>query len=678
MIDNGTRTRLCLKRYSDVLYDGPPRPSSLKQPAFSTASEGHRTSFQTEPRSSARVCSASRRRGMVLVLVLVVIALLALACFTFAELMLTERKAARLAARRAQARAAADSGVEMARLFLAQDEELQLEAGSWYDNEMQFRGIVVSSDEQDSDIGRFTIIAPRMESGFVDGLRYGLESESARLNLNALVTLEGLGASGARDILMGLPGMTEDIADAILDWIDEDDEPREYGAEFDYYASLDSPYAPKNGPLETVEELLLVRDVTPQLLLGCDANRNALADPYESAGAALVGTDSVAVDSVDGSMDRGWSAYLTLYSVETNLQPDGERKIDLNQDDMEQLYDQLEEALENSQWATYIVALRQYGPYGSDASTPGYTDPYSTNPYASGQGNSQGGDGKDVQEQPLNLESLNIDPSTIDPTTMSEEELQELIDQVSALGQQVTGSLTNSTAGGGGSSPPGNETGYYSFESTEEPAEPFSEDFEPDLSKQGKYALSTVLDLIGKKVKVELPPDDDGEKKEVVYQSPFSELPSEMSNYLPILMDYVAVNTSEKIPGRIDINRASQVVLQGIPGMTPEIVDEILAERQPDPVEADVTRRHETWILSEGIVSLSQMKQLIPFVTAGGSAYRAQVVGYFDRGGPAVRVETVLDATTSPARLRLFRDLSHLGRGYAMETLGIEDPGLQP
>ena len=43
--------RLCLKRDSDVLYDGPPRPSSLKQPAFSTASEGHRTGFQTKPRS---------------------------------------------------------------------------------------------------------------------------------------------------------------------------------------------------------------------------------------------------------------------------------------------------------------------------------------------------------------------------------------------------------------------------------------------------------------------------------------------------------------------------------------------------------------------------------------------------------------------------------------------------
>ena len=58
--------------------------------------------------------------------------------------------------------------------------------------------------------------------------------------------------------LMAMPGMTDDVADAILDWIDEDDEPREYGAEWDYYAQLQPPYKPKNGPLDTVEELLLV------------------------------------------------------------------------------------------------------------------------------------------------------------------------------------------------------------------------------------------------------------------------------------------------------------------------------------------------------------------------------------------------------------------------------------
>src|SRR5690606_13432288 len=149
-----------------------------------------------------------------------------------------------------------------------------------------------------------------VENGEVTGVRFGLEDESARLNINtllfideqaaaldlaesalggdAMAALAGAGASGgadsasggtggsassggdlanlaatgdARQLLMALPGMTEDIADAILDWIDEDDEPREYGAEIDYYAALG--YAPANGPLTTIEQLLLVRGVTP-------------------------------------------------------------------------------------------------------------------------------------------------------------------------------------------------------------------------------------------------------------------------------------------------------------------------------------------------------------------------------------------------------------------------------
>ncbi len=60
--------------------------------------------------------------------------------------------------------------------------------------------------------------------------------------------------------------MDVNIADAILDWLDPDDTPRENGAEVDYYAAQNPPYAPKNGPLDTIEELLLVRGVTPELL----------------------------------------------------------------------------------------------------------------------------------------------------------------------------------------------------------------------------------------------------------------------------------------------------------------------------------------------------------------------------------------------------------------------------
>ena len=63
-------------------------------------------------------------------------------------------------------------------------------------------------------------------------------------------------------------GAEVDPTDAILDWMDPDDEPRPEGAESDYYASLDIPYACKNGPMDSVDELLLIKGVTLDLFFG--------------------------------------------------------------------------------------------------------------------------------------------------------------------------------------------------------------------------------------------------------------------------------------------------------------------------------------------------------------------------------------------------------------------------
>jgi general secretion pathway protein K len=55
------------------------------------------------------------------------------------------------------------------------------------------------------------------------------------------------------------------IVDSILDWRDSDDFHRLNGAENRYYQSLPNPYACKNAPFDSVEELLLVRGMRPEL-----------------------------------------------------------------------------------------------------------------------------------------------------------------------------------------------------------------------------------------------------------------------------------------------------------------------------------------------------------------------------------------------------------------------------
>jgi hypothetical protein len=552
-----------------------------------------------KPMSNRRKATGAHRRGLVLVLVLIVIAALALTAYTFSDLMLTHRHAAKVNGQRLQARYLVDSGVESVKLYLALDPTSQTEMGGHFNNPLMFQGMVVLPGIDSEARGCFSVLAPYVdESGLGAAVRYGLEDESVRINLNGVLLADEALEGAGRTLLMTLPGMTEDVADAILDWIDEDDEPREYGAEIEYYGSLNPPYSPRNGPLLSVEELLLVRGVTPEAFFGVDMNRNGLADPHESqaqltggatslGGAAMSGMTTGAVMGdpmmslgTPGWIERGWSAYLTLYSAEANLSADGLPRINLNQDDLQQLNDELVEIFPQ-EWINFIIAYRLYG-----ASPAG----------DAGQGESQS---VSAEEIPL------------------------------------------------------------------------------DLTQEASEQLSQVLDLID--ARIELPQaeegrggDGDGEATPKIVTCPFPNDPSSMADYLPLLVDYCTVVDGPSIPARININQAPQEILLGIPGMTEEIAEQIISLRST-VVEGDTTsREHETWLLSEGIATLEEMRQLLPFVCAGGDVHRAQIVGYFQGGGPSSRVEVVFDATESEPRVLFWRDISHLGRGFSLNTLGVD------
>ena len=70
-------------------------------------------------------------------------------------------------------------------------------------------------------------------------------------------------------MLMGVDaGQMTPVVNCILDWIDQDDSPRLQGAESEYYQSLQPPYSAKNGPIDDMSELLLIRNITPELYWG--------------------------------------------------------------------------------------------------------------------------------------------------------------------------------------------------------------------------------------------------------------------------------------------------------------------------------------------------------------------------------------------------------------------------
>ncbi|MFV0438379.1 MAG: type II secretion system minor pseudopilin GspK [Desulfopila sp.] len=89
----------------------------------------------------------------------------------------------------------------------------------------------------------------------------------------------------------------QEIVDALTDWLDSDDRESDYGAEDSYYLSLNPPYSCRNGPVESIEELLLVKGISPALLYG-EAGRPGLADfltVYGEDGHININTAPVAV-----------------------------------------------------------------------------------------------------------------------------------------------------------------------------------------------------------------------------------------------------------------------------------------------------------------------------------------------------------------------------------------------
>jgi hypothetical protein len=517
------------------------------------------------------------RRGVVLLIVLFVVVVLALSAYTFTELMLTHYEGTRHNARTIQARFLVDSALERIKVLLMYDEMTRLDSGGLFNNPMMFQGVNVVPDMDPAERASFTVLSPLVNPmGLPEGMRYGLEDESARLNLHLLLVADRLVENGGRILLMTLPGMTEDTADAIMDWMDADSEPREMGAEMEYYGMLQPPYMPKNAPLDTVEELLLVRGVFPELLFGYDTNRNGVLDFHEQQQGGIQGMMG---DPDMAIMVRGWSPFLTLYSAEKNRNMMGMPRVFLNQDDMEMLYSELLEVVDE-EWARFIVAYRQFGPFSGNDQNP--------------------------------------------------EEL--------AAGE-FTGEL--------------------------------------DLSQPGQTQIPQILDLVGARVQV-------GGQQGGILESPFANDILAMNVYFPELLDNCTVNPETSIPGRININQAPRSLMLGIPGMTEELVDMII-ETRGFPEERQLENpnfRFETWLLTEGLLitedgtpDIATMKQLVPFINAGGDVYRAQIVGYYQGFGASARVEVVIDGSGMAPRVLFWRDLSHLGRGYPLEVLGIDMTG---
>jgi general secretion pathway protein K len=97
----------------------------------------------------------------------------------------------------------------------------------------------------------------------------GSGSQAVKIARESRVILERLLLSG--DLVELSKEEADLIINAITDWIDKDDEEKGLEeTESSYYLSREPSYSSKNGPMEFIEELLLIRGVTSELFYGTE------------------------------------------------------------------------------------------------------------------------------------------------------------------------------------------------------------------------------------------------------------------------------------------------------------------------------------------------------------------------------------------------------------------------
>jgi len=155
---------------------------------------------------------------------------------------------------------------------------------------------------------------------------FGLVDEGGKLNLNNVST----------NVLQYLPNMTDDFANAILDWRGTN------GTVSLDYVTLG--YEPKNSPFETVDELRLVYGADQGLLSGEDVNRNGVLDKNEKD---LNG---------NGELDPGLFEYTTVYTREPNFHSDGTSLTNVNSARVSDIRSMLQAAGISTSYATGLTS----------------------------------------------------------------------------------------------------------------------------------------------------------------------------------------------------------------------------------------------------------------------------------------------------------------------------------
>jgi general secretion pathway protein K len=205
--------------------------------------------------------SLSDEDGMALLLTLMVTVILAVVVLEFNYIMRVHATLSGTLTDDLRAEAAARAGINMAEALLLNDILADSEDDLFVDT---------LEEEWASEI--------KVETGGTKAETV-VSDEMSKLNLNRLVNrpetdadIERVNEPMLQNVrhLFELLEFDANLVECIVDWIDENDEEEQFGAEASYYESLNPPIKCKNGPLDSVEELLLLKDFNAEMLYGSE------------------------------------------------------------------------------------------------------------------------------------------------------------------------------------------------------------------------------------------------------------------------------------------------------------------------------------------------------------------------------------------------------------------------
>ena len=142
-------------------------------------------------RTASRVQAIQNRKGFLLLVVMLVVSAISLGALSYSRSMMTGREEAAIAGEAIQARYAADSGIDAARLFLAYPRDQRTESGGTYSNPNMFQAVSVLQGRGQTNVCNYSLVAPDLnEDGKYASVRFGLHNESAKLNINVLPIID--------------------------------------------------------------------------------------------------------------------------------------------------------------------------------------------------------------------------------------------------------------------------------------------------------------------------------------------------------------------------------------------------------------------------------------------------------------------------------------------------------